>query len=251
MISVIIPAYNESQRIRDGVLLPVVRYMQEIYPYNHEIIIVNDGSIDDTATVAAEFGRVITTPHKGKAYAVMSGIFSAAGDVCLITDMDQATPISELEKTLWRVDQGTIVIGSRGSERENAPLSRRIIARSQILLRDLILGSSGIKDTQCGFKLFPTKLAKGLINKLSVYHPLRISEANGPKISSGWDVEFLYLAKRYGHNILEIPVVWNHKDTANAGSLRDCFNGVGDLLKIWKANFKGDYLPYAKTIQSS
>src|SRR5690606_16563718 len=114
---------------------------------------------------------LIENPHLGKAGAVTTGMLKAKGKYVLFTDMDQATPIEEVNKLLPHFEEGyDIVIGSRSTKREGSPLSRQIISQSAIVLRKLIVGLPDILDTQCGFKAFTNEAAKDLFKKVQTIH---------------------------------------------------------------------------------
>src|SRR3989344_3209460 len=165
-LSVVIPAYNEETNIRLGTLDKVSRYLER-QTYSWEVIIVDDGSTDGTKTLLDEFVRmnrkftVIHNTHVGKAGTVAAGVREAKGEFVLFTDLDQATPIGEVEKILpWFTRGFDVVIGSRSSRRQGAPLFRVMMAKGFMMLRSLLLGLRGIADTQCGFKAFRKDAAK-------------------------------------------------------------------------------------------
>ncbi len=158
-LSVVIPAYNEETNIRLGALDKVLRYLEQ-QKYSWEVVLVNDGSSDSTKKLLSEFCRqnnnfrLLDNPHLGKAGTVISGVLAAKGKAILFTDLDQATPLSQVEKILPWFERGyEIVIGSRKG-REGAPILRKLMAGGFVMLRSIILGIKGIKDTQCGFKAF-------------------------------------------------------------------------------------------------
>ena len=163
-LSVIIPAYNESENIARGTLQTVCDYLNK-QKYIWEIIVVNDGSSDNTLDLLNKFKNIktINNTHQGKASTVLTGGLLAKGEIILFTDMDQATPISEVDKLLEKLNSGSdIVIGSR-SGRKGAPLFRKILAYGNVILRTLILRLP-FRDTQCGFKALKAEAAKRFLH---------------------------------------------------------------------------------------
>lgn len=246
-LSIVIPAYNEVTNIQAGSLDKVARYLAE-QNFSYEVLVVDDGSEDETADLAEAFAQrhagfqVIRTPHRGKAPAITSGMLAAQGEIVLFSDMDQATPISEATRLLPWFEQGyDVVIGSRGTVRRNAPWWRKFMSRGQIVLRNLILGFRGITDTQCGFKAFRRQVVEPVFNLLSLYE-LRTDQAiKGATVTSGFDVEVLFVARKLGYRIKEVPVEWDYQRTRRVNLLKDSLRGVYDLLRIRLADLRGAY----------
>ena len=244
-LSVVIPAYNESDNFAKGVLEQVQEYLHK-RPYRSEVIIVDDGSTDDTTKLVKKFiadkptWQLITNPHQGKAQTVATGISAAQGKTTLFTDFDQATPLSEIEKLLPFLDKGEdIVIGSReveGSQREGEPWYRHLMGRGFNLFVNLF-AFGNIHDTQCGFKLFKTAVAQKLFSQLVVYGPHRETRA----FTGAFDVEILYLAHKQGYKIAEVPVFWTHVKTPRISPIRDSVRMFFDLLRIRLADLMGRY----------
>ncbi len=252
-LSVVIPAYNETANIRAGALESVARYLSQ-QPYEYEVIVVDDGSVDETAALAEAFAaeqrgfRVIRNPHRGKAYTVATGLRAARGEIALFTDMDQATPIHEVERLLpWFAQGYDVVIGSRGTYRRNAPLWRKFMSRSQILLRNLILGFREITDTQCGFKSFRGAVIAPILDHLYLYNFNRPVEAKGATVTAGFDVEVLFVAKRLGFRIKEVPVDWDYRHSRRVNLVRDSVRGLRELIEIRAADLRGAYARPART----
>lgn len=244
-LSIIIPAYNEEKNIRLGALDKVARYL-DTKDYEWEVIIVDDGSTDGTTGLIEEFAghnpqfRILKNPHQGKAATVMTGIFSALGDIVLFTDLDQATPIGESEKLLPWFEKGyDVVIGSRQGKREGAPLLRRFMARGFMSLRTILLGLKGISDTQCGFKAFRRTVAHTLFKKLSVYGEQKA--VSGAMVTAGFDIEVLFLAKILGYKIREVPVEWHYVETRRVNPISDTWQGLSDIIHIRINAWKGVY----------
>ena len=194
-LSIVIPAYNEKENFETGALDEVNEYLKK-QPYEYEFILVDDGSTDQSLHLLEKFvnsnknWRLIKNPHQGKAQTVATGISEAKGNVVLFTDFDQATPISELEKLLPFIGRGyDVVIGSRevkGSQREKEPWYRHLMGRGFNLFVG-IFAIRGIRDTQCGFKLFKTRVAQELFSKLVVYRKRKEKFA----FTGAFDVEVL------------------------------------------------------------
>jgi len=211
-------------------------------PRATELLVVDDGSGDDTAALAEPLAdRVISIPHSGKAAAIVSGIEAASSDEVLLMDMDQATPITEGRKLLSALNHPRdIAIGSRGLVRRGAPLSRCVVSWGHVALRRLVLGMS-IVDTQCGFKAFSRTAALDVLAHLRLYHPARMAPIRGPSVTSGFDAELLFVARRLGYCIHEVPVVWNYEDTRRVNLARDAWHGARDLVRIAVADIRGGY----------
>lgn len=244
-ISVVIPSYNEETNIRLGSLDKVSRYLEK-QSYAWEVLLVDDGSTDKSPELLDRFAqvnrgfKVLHNPHRGKAGTVISGMLKAKGSIILFSDLDQATPISELEHILPWFDQGyDVVIGSRNRRREGAPLSRVIMARGFMILRTIILGLNGITDTQCGFKAFKKQAAKSIFTKLELYSEHR--EVRGPMVTAGFDVEALFIAKRMGYRIKEVPVEWHYVETRRVSPIKDSLQALVDMLRILVNAWNGRY----------
>lgn len=244
-LSVVIPAFNEETNIRLGALDKVSRYLER-QNYAWEVIIVDDGSTDATASLLDTFAQnnpgfvIIHNPHQGKAATVITGVRGSLGEFILFSDLDQATPIHQVEKILPWFEKGCdVVIGSRSSRREGAPMLRLIMARGFMILRSLILGLSGITDTQCGFKAFRRPEALRIFDRLSLYAAGH--EVSGSMVTAGFDIELLYLAKRLGYRIKEVPVEWHYVETRRVNPIIDSWQGLMDILKIRMNTWKGVY----------
>jgi len=244
-LSVVIPAYNEETNIRLGALDKVSRYLEKQL-YRWDVTIVDDGSTDDTHALLDAFTKnnkgftVMHNPHQGKAATVISGMTAARGDIVLFTDLDQATPIVELEHILPWFNQGfDVVIGSRSGRRQGAPITRRIMARGFMTLRGLILGLHGIIDTQCGFKAFKRNVAHDIFGRLKLYG--RGHTVQGSMVTAGFDLEVLYLANKLGYKIKEVPVEWHYVETRRVNPIIDSLQGLSDILNIRMNALRGLY----------
>jgi glycosyltransferase involved in cell wall biosynthesis len=242
-LSVIIPAFNEHQNFRAGALSKVKQYLDQVN-YSYEVLLVDDGSSDDTPSLIKEFCshdehfHYYIRPHQGKASAISYGVDKAKGDNVLLTDFDQATPIGEIEKLLPFLNKGfDIIIGSRevkGARREKEPFYRHLMGKVfNIVVRVFALG--GIADTQCGFKLLRSEVAKTLFKKLVVYKANNRKQIKYP-FTGAVDVELLFLANKYHYRIAEVPIYWKHYKTERVSALRDSFKMFVDVLKLrWYA----------------
>lgn len=244
-LSVIVPAYNEEPNFVKGALEEVPKYLEK-QGYGYEILIVDDGSSDNTAKLAEEFAkknkfvRVIKNPHQGKAETVKTGVEKASGELILFTDFDQATPITEVEKLLPFFPQNDIVIGSRqlpGAKREKEPLHRHLMGLVFNIIVQMV-AVRGIWDTQAGFKCFKGDVAKNLFSKLKVYgHGKKVQGA----LVTAFDVELLFLAKKDGFKIKEVPIIWHHVATSRVNPLKDSVRMFRDVLKVRFNDIKGVY----------
>lgn len=244
-LSIVIPAYNESDNFRKGVLDKIDHYLRrQVYPY--EVILVDDGSTDELPQLLKQFVKdkpgwqLIANPHQGKAQTVATGVAASTGKLILFTDFDQATPISEVEKLLpFAKKKYDVVIGSRevkGARRLKEPWYRHFMGRGFNFFVSL-LALRGIQDTQCGFKLFKAEAAKDLFSKLVVYgkHPEKTA------FTGAFDVEILYLAQKFGFKIAEVPVYWTHITTTRISPVKDSIRMFVDLLRIRLTDLLGRY----------
>lgn len=231
--------------LQKGVLDKVSHFLSK-KEYAYEVIIVDDGSSDGSVQFVEHFikdnpsFRLIKNPHLGKAGAVTSGMLAAEGEYILFTDMDQATPIEELDKLLPYFGGFDIVIGSRSSKRKGAPWTRLLMARGMIILRAIIVGIQGISDTQCGFKMFRHNVAKKLFSKINTLHH-GFQKVSGSSVSAGFDVEFLYLAQKMGYKIKEVPINWLYVETRRVNPVKDSIEGLMDLIRIKINDLRGVY----------
>lgn len=243
MISVVIPAYNEERNIKKGVLNEVEEYLKK-NGTKYEVIIIDDGSTDNTLPLLEKFikGRknwkILKVPHGGKAMAVMTGMLEGKGEIILFIDMDQATPINQLEKFIPKFEEGfDIVIGSRHG-RKGAPVLRKLAAWGFSVLRGIILGLP-FSDTQCGFKALNKKSIERIIPKIK--GEWGVVHFKGGAVNAGFDVEVLYLAKKYGFKIVEVEVEWNYVDTERVQVVKDALAAIYDMLRIRWNDLRGKY----------
>lgn len=245
-LSVIIPSYNEKSNLRRRVLDDVVAFLQS-QPFSWEIVLTDDGSADGSLHDLFEFSRlhdnvrVLDNPHRGKGPTVYAGMMAAIGELRLFTDFDQATPIAEIEKLLPFIEKGyQVVIGSRevqGAKREREPIHRHIMGKVFNLAVQM-LTVRGIQDTQCGFKLFTQEAVEKLFPRLHIYRPHYVRQ---DAFTGAFDVELLYLAKKYGMRIAEVPVSWKYAKTNRVDPVKDSTRMFIDLVRIRVADMMGKY----------
>lgn len=227
-LSVVVPAYNEELRL-PPTLIDMVDFLDRRNE-RYEIIVVDDGSVDDTAHIVHKFERIrdqirlIQLPqNEGKGAAVRMGVVNARGERVLFADADGATPIAELERLEAALDQGAaIAFGSRAMASTDTAVKtsfhRKYIGRSFNLMVNMLL-LPGIADTQCGFKLMTARSAKFLFSNLTTKR-------------YSFDVELLYIARRAGLTLAEVPVNWRNIPGSKVNLVLDSTRMFLDLLKL-------------------
>jgi glycosyltransferase involved in cell wall biosynthesis len=246
--SLIIPAYNESNRIRPS-LDQILKYIEEQH-WQAEVLVVNDGSQDNTAQIVKEYGR--THPqvqllengrNRGKGFSVRNGMLHARGDICLLSDADLSSPITEAQKLFDAIAQGAdIAIGSRWLQAElqteRQPLYRQLFGRIFNLLLRIVLGLN-FKDTQCGFKAFRRDAAQQIfaLQKIERW---------------GFDPEILFLARQFGFRVVEVPVVWAHSAGTRLHPFRDGLLMGLEILRVrwnaWTGNYRSNAVPASRAL---
>ena len=234
-LSIIIPAHNEESRLPDTLEQIVLFLAKQAYP--SEIIVVENGSTDRTYALAHEFAknhenvRVIQNDWRGKGLAIQRGIKEAKGEYLFMCDADLSMPVEEISKFLPpQLQNVDVAIASReapGAVRYDEPYYRHLTGRVfNWLIRLLVL--PGLQDTQCGFKCIRAEVARDIFR----YQTL-----------SGWafDVEMLYIARRHGYRIVEIPIDWYHNTDSKISVLRDSLRMFLDLLLIRRNARRGLY----------
>jgi dolichyl-phosphate beta-glucosyltransferase len=230
--SIVIPAYNERARI--GATLERVLAYVEQQGWAAEIIVVNDGSRDDTVKVVRSYAekdsrlRLLENPgNRGKGYSVRNGMLHATGEVLLFSDADLSSPVEEAPKLIEAIRAGAdVAIGSRWLRSElqtqRQSVRRQLMGRVFNLVPRLVLGLS-FKDTQCGFKAFTRRAA------LEIFPRQRIERW-------GFDPELLFLARKLGYRVIEVPVAWGHSEGTRINPVRDGAKMVWEVFKIrWNA----------------
>jgi dolichyl-phosphate beta-glucosyltransferase len=232
-LTVVIPCYNEAENIRHGVLSEIGKYLIQ-KKYSWEVIISDDGSTDESARLVKERikgwkgFKILENPHGGKPSALLFGIKKARGRWILFTDMDQSTPITELEKLLPYAGEYKVVIGSRGLRRKNYPFYRQIGAVVFANVRKALILPE-VDDTQCGFKLFDKNLLEINFPKLEFLG--RNKKVHGWRVTS-YDVELLHILKKAGVKIKEVVVLWHNQDVSQSkgGGVRRYFRESKEML---------------------
>ncbi|MBP7228166.1 MAG: glycosyltransferase [Longilinea sp.] len=250
-LSVVIPCYNEQKNLERGVLQEVQAYLTQ-QPYPWEVIIVNDESNDDSRHLLQEFVSqhagfaLLDIPHGGKPAAVWAGIQQARADIVLFTDMDQSTPLREVEKLLPHYAQGAdVVIGSRGAGREGFSIVRKMGSFIFRTLRRLVLLPT-ISDTQCGFKSCRRAAALRAFPRLQFFQQKQ--RPKGWKVSA-YDVELLYLFEKFGYRIVEVEVEWSNRDESDtkgqtgelARYVRESIEMGSEVLRVLRNRWSGLY----------
>ena len=233
-LSIVIPAYNEARRIRDT--LERLCHFKETKPYSIELIVVDDGSRDQTVEIVSDFPglRLVQNDRNhGKCFTVRHGVLEARGEFVLFTDADLSAPIEEVDKLLSALQSSgaDTAVGSRALEREligiHKPWFRDMGGRFFNLLVRVFTGLR-LHDTQCGFKLFKRSSTRGAFERMRVE-------------GFGFDPELLFLIEKRGGRVVEVPVRWNDNPATKVRFLRDSTRMVLDLMAIRWRSFRGKY----------
>lgn len=247
-LSVVVPAFNEEKRIHDS-LLRLAAYLETL-PGPAEVIVVDDGSTDRTAAIVLEFSRgagaegrtagagvafrlLQNERNRGKGYSVKHGVLLAAGELVLLTDADLSTPIEELPRLAQEVRTGrnAVAIGSRGLAgsriERRQPAWRQAMGRSFNRLVRVITGLD-FRDTQCGFKVMRRE------SVLPLFRAARVERF-------AYDVEILYLARKAGIGVVEIPVLWRDAPGTKVRALRDSLDMLKDVVGVVWRDRRGGY----------
>jgi glycosyltransferase involved in cell wall biosynthesis len=233
-LSIVVPAYNEAGRIRDT--LERLYHFKELEPYSIELIVVDDGSTDQTVETVSAFPgvRLIRNDRNhGKGFTVRHGVLEARGDLVLFTDADLSTPIEEVDKLLSALQSSgaDAAVGSRALQREligiHQPWPREMAGRFFNLLVRVFTGLR-LHDTQCGFKLFKRSSTRWAFERMLVER-------------FGFDPELLFLIERGGGRVVEVPVRWNDNPATKVRFLRDATRMFLDLIAIRWRSLMGKY----------
>lgn len=232
-LSIVIPAYNESRRL-GPTLRRVVDYLrQKNVPY--EVLVVDDGSSDDTSEVArqyeAEGVRVLRQEvNRGKGAVLKVGVLASRGKEVLLVDADLSTPIEDLEKLQPRLADAQVVLGSRAVADsdilQHQPFYRETMGRIFNLIVQ-IMGVRGLRDTQCGFKLLQGDVARRLFAELQIER-------------FAYDVELVWLARRHGYRVVEVGVRWADSPASKVNPLTDSMRMFWDVMALrWRHRRNG------------
>jgi glycosyltransferase involved in cell wall biosynthesis len=235
VLSLIIPAYNEGQRLPQT--LPQVIDFVVAQSYPAEVLVVNNNSQDQTRAIALEFADelpflyVLDEPIQGKGAAVRTGMTAAKGEYLFMADADLSMPIEEVSKFMPPVLDGyDVAIASReikGAVRYNEPAYRHLMGRVFNFIVK-VLAVPGFQDTQCGFKCFRRQVALDILDSQTI---------------DGWafDVELLFIAQKRGYRIVEVPVNWYYRANSRINPIRDAIEMVREVIRIRLNGWRGRY----------
>jgi dolichyl-phosphate beta-glucosyltransferase len=235
LLSIIIPAYNEQERLPTS-LDQVVEFAAR-QDYGIEVIVVNNNSSDRTPEIAADYAsryeciRALDEPHQGKGAAVKAGIMAGKGDYLFVCDADFSMPVEEIAKFMPPALNGyDIAIASRelpDSRRIEEPDYRHLMGRVfNFVVR--VLAIPKLNDTQCGFKVFSRDVAEKVFPMQTI---------------DGWafDVEILFIAQRLGYSIVEVPITWHYMPQSRISPLRDSVNMLVEVIRVRLNGWRGKY----------
>ena len=235
--SIVIPAYNEQARI--GVTLDRVMGCVETRHWAAEVLVVNDGSSDETAAIVSRAVQrysnlrlIENVGNRGKGYSVRNGILQSRGAIVMFTDADLSAPIEEAERLFAAIADGAdVAIGSRWLDRSRQtlqqPIYRRFFGRCFNWLTRLVMNLP-LADTQCGFKAFRREAARAIFIRQRIER-------------WGFDPEILYIALRMGLRVKEVAVTWGHDDRSRISYLKDGLRMLEDLLLVRFYSLAGYY----------
>lgn len=235
--SIVVPAYNESTRIEHA--LDRILSCVEQQSWDAEVLVVDDGSTDDTAAIVKRWMEthprlhLIQNPgNRGKGYSVRNGLLQAAGEIVMFTDADLSAPMEEAERLFTAIRNGSdVAIGSRWLDRArqtiHQPLYRQFFGRCFNWITRTVMGLP-FKDTQCGFKAFRRPVAQ-IIFRLQTIERW------------GFDPEILFIAQKLGYEIREVPVTWGHDERSRLSYLKDGMKMLEDMAVIRMNSIAGRY----------
>jgi glycosyltransferase involved in cell wall biosynthesis len=233
-LSIVIPAYNEESRL-PATLEQVLAYLdrQEL---TFEVLAVDDGSSDRTTELVKLITardarlRLLREPHRGKGAAVRAGALAASGRAVVFCDADLSNPVEELLRLPRQLETAEVVIGSRegeGARRVGEPGYRHLMGRVfNWFVRTLAVG--GIQDTQCGLKCFRGSIARELFSRQTID-------------GFGFDVEILFLARKRGYRIQEVPITWRHVPRSRVDPVKDTLRMLSDVVRVRINDLLGRY----------
>lgn len=236
-LSIVIPAYNESARIEDA--LERVMSCVAAQGWDAEVLVVDDGSKDDTAAIVKRWMHdhprlhLVQNPgNRGKGYSVRNGLLQAAGEVVMFTDADLSAPMEEAERLIAAINDGAdVAIGSRWLDRArqtiHQPLYRQFFGRCFNWITRTVMGLP-FKDTQCGFKAFRREAAQVIFRLQTIER-------------WGFDPEILFIAQKLKYEIREVPVTWGHDERSRISYLKDGMKMLEDMARIRTNSIAGRY----------
>jgi dolichyl-phosphate beta-glucosyltransferase len=235
LLSIIIPAYNEEQRLPAS--LGQVAAFVEAHDYGIEVIVVNNNSSDGTPQIAEAFAgrhgyaRALHEPRQGKGAAVRTGVLAGQGEYLFVCDADFSMPVEEISKFMPPALSGyEVAIASRevpGARRIGEPEYRHLMGRVfNFIVR--VLAVPRVQDTQCGFKVFRRDVAQAVF-------PLQTID--------GWafDVEVLFIALRRGYKVIEVPITWHYSPQSRVHPIRDSINMFVEVMRVRLNGWRGVY----------
>lgn len=236
-LTIVIPAYNEGRRL--PATLTALHDFLRLQPYSSEVLVVENGSTDDTAQIVERFApslpglRLLQLSERGKGRAVQAGVLEARGEIILLCDADLSMPVTEIPRFLQTMESGCdVVVGSRegaGAIRYGEPRRRHIMGRVFNLIVQLLAVPS-LDDTQCGFKAFSAAPARELFRRQTL---------------TGWafDVEILYLARKLEYRIRELPIEWHYNNDSRVRPFHDTVDMLGEIARVRVNDLAGVYAP--------
>src|SRR5215469_16036834 len=236
-LSIVIPAYNEGGRIEDA-LKSVTSCIAE-QGWNAEVLVVDDGSTDQTAQIVQRwmehysYLKLIQNPgNRGKGYSVRNGLLQAAGEIVMFTDADLSAPMEEAERLFAAIADGAdVAIGSRWLDRTrqtiHQPLYRQFFGRCFNWITRRVMGLP-FKDTQCGFKAFKRDAAQVIFRLQTIER-------------WGFDPEILFIARKLKYTVQEVPVTWGHDERSRISYLKDGMKMLEDMARIRANSLAGRY----------
>jgi len=236
-LSIVIPAYNECARI-EGTLERVMSCVRE-RGWDAEVLVVDDGSTDETVAVVQRWMETHDRLHlvknagnRGKGYSVRNGLLQAAGDVVMFTDADLSAPMEEAERLVTAIEEGAdVAIGSRWLDKQkqtvHQPLYRRFFGRCFNKVTKVAIGLP-FQDTQCGFKAFRRDAAQTIFRLQTIER-------------WGFDPEILFIARKLKYRIVEVPVTWGHDERSRMSYLKDGMKMLEEMAQIRANSLRGRY----------
>ena len=236
-LSIVIPAYNESARIENA--LARVMHCVETQGWDAEVLVVDDGSKDATPDIVHQWmlryprlHLIQNNGNRGKGFSVRNGLLQAAGEIVMFTDADLSAPMEEAERLFAAIADGAdVAIGSRWMDKTrqtiHQPLYRRFFGRCFNWVTRTVMGLP-FKDTQCGFKAFKRSAAQ------VIFRLQRIERW-------GFDPEILFIARKLGYDIREVPVTWGHDERSRMSYLRDGMKMLEEMALIRSNSLAGRY----------
>jgi glycosyltransferase involved in cell wall biosynthesis len=237
ILSIVIPAYNEAARI-ESALERVLACVAERH-WDAEVLVVDDGSTDSTPAIVQRW--MLTHPNlhlisndgnRGKGFSVRNGVLQSTGQIVMFTDADLSSPIEEAERLFAALDAGAdVAIGSRWLDKQrqtrHQPLYRRFFGRCFNWVTRKVMGLP-YKDTQCGFKAFKREPAQVIFRLQTIER-------------WGFDPELLFIARKLGYKIVEVPVTWGHDERSRISYLKDGTQMLQEMAQIRKNSIRGRY----------